>query len=249
MSQSRAVSIVTGATSGIGRATARQLAQRGHSVVLVGRREALLQEVASEIAALDPSAPRPMVMAADVTDPASAARVIDEAERTFGRIDALVNNAGDAAVVPIDQSDRELFERMFAVNVYGPAALISRAWPVFKRQRGGRVVNVSSMASADPFPGFFAYAAAKSAVESLARSCAKEGASMGVRACAVAPGAVETPLLRGMFPPTKLPAAMCLSPEEVARVIAGFVAGERDQESGKTIYLRKQGEAVIERVA
>lgn len=225
------VAIVTGAGSGIGRATAVMLSRRGWRLVLAGRREERLTETAEMLAG------ESAVVEADVGDLAEAAEIVDAAVERFGRVDALVNNAGWAPLAPIEKTGGELLEEVFAVNALGPAAAISRAWPVFQKQKSGCVVNISTMGTADPFPGFFAYAAAKTAVESMVRSCVVEGKKIGVRAFAVAPGAVETEILRANFSEKVLPGSRCLKAEQVAAVIVGCVCGERDGDNGKVIYL------------
>lgn len=225
------VAIVTGAGSGIGRATAVMLSARGWRLVLAGRREERLTETAQLL-----SGPA-VVVVADVGDLAEAAGIVDAAVERFGQVDALVNNAGWAPLASIEQTGGEMLEEVFAVNALGPAAAISRAWPVFQRQKSGCVVNVSTMGTADPFPGFFAYAAAKTAVESMVRSCAVEGKKIGVRAFAVAPGAVETEILRSNFSEKVLPSRKCLKAEDVAAVIVTCVCGGRDGDNAKVIYL------------
>ena len=97
------------------------------------------------------------------------------------------------------------------------------------------MVNVSSMATQDPFPGFFAYAASKAALNLMARSCATEGREHGIRAFAVAPGAVETDMLRAAFGEDVIPREQTLDPDTVARVIVECVTGERDAQNGDTI--------------
>ncbi len=225
------VAIVTGAGSGIGRATAVMLSARGWRLVLAGRREERLTETAEMLTGAA------VVVVADVGDLAEAAGIVDAAVERFGRVDALVNNAGWAPLTPIEKTGGEMLEEVFAVNALGPAAAISRAWPVFQKQKSGCVVNVSTMGTADPFPGFFAYAAAKTAVESMVRSCVVEGKKIGVRAFAVAPGAVETEILRANFSEKVLPSRKCLKAEDVAAVITACVLGERDGDNGKVIYL------------
>jgi NAD(P)-dependent dehydrogenase (short-subunit alcohol dehydrogenase family) len=96
-------------------------------------------------------------------------------------------------------------------------------------------VNVSSIATVDPFPGFFAYAASKAALNLMTASAAKEGANVGIRAFAVAPGAVETPMLRASFDAKAVPPEACLEPESVARVIVACATGLRDADSGRVI--------------
>lgn len=237
------VAIVTGAGSGIGRATAVALGREGFDVVLVGRRAEALEATG----ALLPGECAHVCVPLDVADPHSAHVMVTSCLGRFGRLDVLVNNAGMAALMPIDRTSPETIERVFMTNAVGPACAIARAWTVFKRQhaegRVGRVghcvVNVSTYGTSDPFPGFFAYASSKASLNLMARSCAKEGKAIGVRAFAVAPGAVETPMLRGLFSESALPPSKCLTPEDVAAEIVACVEGERDERNGETIYLRK----------
>jgi NAD(P)-dependent dehydrogenase (short-subunit alcohol dehydrogenase family) len=223
------VAIVTGAGSGIGRAAALDLSREGFSCVLAGRRADALLETARSCAA--PSLPVP----ADVGTHDGCRRVVAACLERWGRIDALVNNAGLGRVVPLAQTTPELLDETYRVNTMSAAWLTLLAWPVFERQGSGRIVNVSSIASIDPFPGFFAYAGSKAAMNLLAASAAKEGGAIGVRAFAVAPGAVETPMLRAAFDEASLPRDQTLDPEAVARVIADCAAGRRDADSGRVI--------------
>ena len=226
------VAIVTGAGSGIGLATVKLLDAEGWRLVLVGRGIERLEEAASACRDALP-------FAGDVADPDLGVTVVGRALDHFGRLDAVVNNAGAAPLLPIDEHTPEVIESVFRTNSVGPACLIAAAWETLVAQKSGCVVNVSSIATRDPFPGFFAYAASKAAVELMARSCAKEGAEHGIRAYAVAPGAVETGMLRGLFSEQTLPPEACLSPDEVARVIVDCVLGKRAEESGSTIYVTK----------
>lgn len=225
------VAIVTGAGSGIGAATARMLATRGYAVVLVGRRADPLDEVRRSMT--DPV--RHLIMPADVADSERAAEVVDRTVEAFGRIDALVLAAGTAPRAPIDQTSESVLEEAFFVNAFGKAFFIVRAWPVFKRQRAGRVVVVSTLGTLDPFPGFFAYAASKSAADSFVRSIRAEGGPMGITAFAVNPGCVETAMLRRNFPEKVIPREKALPPEAIAEVIVSCATGERDAESGSVI--------------
>lgn len=231
------VAIVTGAGSGIGRAVCGLLANAGYRLSLVGRREEKLQETMSEIDARSAAPPEMLILSADVTNAQQAMSVVDMTAQQWGRADALVNGAGVAPLAAIDRTDEDLLYRTFAVNTFASAYLIARTWPVFRRQRSGCIVNISTMGTADPFPGFFVYAAAKSAVESLTRSVAKEGASFGVRAFSVAPGAVETDMLRANFSERQIPRRRALDPLDVAHVICDCVLGRRDGEAGSTIFL------------
>ncbi|MEL6797046.1 MAG: SDR family oxidoreductase [Planctomycetota bacterium] len=227
------VSIVTGASSGIGLATAKRLAEAGHHVVLVGRTEAKLHAAAD---AIETSAGTTAITA-NVGDPDQARAIISHVADDMGRVDAIVNNAGAAPLLPIDETTDETLDHTFRVNALGPAALIAEAWPIFKSQHSGRIVNVSTMGTQDPFPGFFAYAASKAALNLMTKSCANEGAEFGIRAFAIAPGAVETPMLRGLFDETMIPTDACLAPDDVAKVIVDCTLGVRDEDSGSIIWL------------
>jgi 3-oxoacyl-[acyl-carrier protein] reductase len=207
------------------------LSELGWRVALVGRREAALNETGSLL-----KAPW-LAIVADVGDAAQIAGAVRRAVETWGRLDALINNAGVAPMLAIEQTTPAVIDETYRINAIGPSYAIAAAWPVFLRQRSGRIVNVSTMGTLDPFAGFFAYAASKAAVNSMARSCAKEGRGHGIYAFAVAPGAVETPMLRAIFSESVLPRARCLAPEDVARVIVECATGRRDGQSGETIVL------------
>lgn len=227
--------LVTGAGSGIGRATADVLSQRGFAVALAGRRMDALRETSAAL-------PGPsIVLAGDVGDAAYARGMVAKVVEAFGRLDVLVNNAGFAPRMTIDRTYPELLDEAFRINALGPANTIAAAWPVFVRQRSGCVVNVSSMASIDPFPGFFAYGSAKAALNLMARCCATEGRAFNVRAFAVAPGAVETPMLRANFDERAVPPGACLAPEAVAALIVDCVEGRRDADNGGVIPITAGG--------
>jgi NAD(P)-dependent dehydrogenase (short-subunit alcohol dehydrogenase family) len=225
------VAIVTGAGSGIGRSVAMLLSRGGYLVVLVGRRRGALEAVAAGL----PGASR--IEPTDIGDARAARAMAARVADALGRVDVLVNNAGLAPLVPIVSTDDATLEAVFRVNALGPAALISELWPVFERRGSGCIVNISSIGSRDPFPGFFAYGASKAALNTMTRSCATEGAAIGVRAFCIAPGAVETPMLRGLFSIDQIPPTACLKPEDVARVALECVEGQRDADNGSVIWL------------
>lgn len=228
--------IVTGAGSGIGRAAAARLAARGHPLLLVGRTLAKLEATAAAIAREHPSLPIEL-FEADLADPSAPASAVARAVARFGRLDTLVNAAGVAPLAPIDRTDLPLLESTFATNTFAPALLIAAAWPALRASGGGCIVNVSTIGTSDPFPGFFAYAASKSALDSLTRSAAREGARARIRAFAVNPGAVETPLLRSNFPERTIPRERTLSPDAVAEVILDCIEGRRPEDLGRCIPL------------
>jgi NAD(P)-dependent dehydrogenase (short-subunit alcohol dehydrogenase family) len=229
------VALVSGAGSGIGRAIAVQLSYAGYFVALVGRRPDPLHETLTLL-----KNGNGLVLQADLGDVREARRCVRECVAATGRLDALINNAGLGRVVAIGMQTDDLLRETFAINAFAPASMILEAWPTFAAQhaatgRGGCIVNISSMATVDPFPGFFGYAASKAALNSMAASIAKEGEAIAVRAFAVAPGAVETSMLRAAFNEDAIARDQCLAPESAARVVLACVRGERDHWNGRTI--------------
>ena len=243
------VAIVTGAGSGIGRATAVLLAQSGFNLVLVGRRMGALEETVG----LFPEGAEGHCVSADLGDSEQAGSIAKSAVERFGRLDVVVNNAAVAPLLPIDETSSKLIEEVYAVNAVGPACTIAAAWEVFKKQHaegrswrlGACVVNVSTMGTMDPFPGFFAYASSKAALNVMAKSCANEGKSIGVRAFSVAPGAVETEMLRTIFSKEVLPPDKCMAAQRVAEEIVACVLGERDVNNGKTVFMSADRGVVV----
>ncbi len=227
------VAIVTGAGSGVGRCVAHRLIERGWRVALAGRTEETLRETA-EASGREADC---LVAATDITEPPEAARLVGQTHEAFGRVDALINNAGMASLVPIVDVTIDALRDSFAVNTFGPGLLIAAAFPIMVKQKSGRIVNVASKGVKDPFPGFFAYGAAKSALDSFTRSIENEGKRKGVRGFTVAPGAIETQMLRGMWDEKQLPASSTLDPNDVAELIVACATGEKDDEAGQTLYI------------
>jgi len=235
------VAIVTGAGSGVGLETTRLLASKGWSVALAARTREKLEAARAALQGEGCDAGRVLVHDCDVADPDRVAGLVRATHERFGRIDALVNNAGLAALRPIDKSDPAFLQEMFAVNALGPAYAISACWPIFREQKRGCVVNVATKGTADPFPGFFAYAGAKASVNTFVKSVANEGKRFNIRGFSVAPGAIDTPMLRSMWDEKVLPSDKCLKAADVAAVIVACIEGERDDENGETIYLLPPG--------
>ncbi len=186
------VVIVTGASSGIGRATALKFAAQGARVALVARDADALVQVAREIAANGGEA---KAIPADVTDEAAVERVVQETVAAFGGIDVLVNAAGIIATGTIETTTLEEWDYMMNVNARAPFYLMQCAMP-YLIERKGNVVNVSSVTGVRSFPGILAYCVSKAAVDQLTHCAALEMASRGVRVNAVNPGVVRTQLHR-----------------------------------------------------
>ena len=181
--------VVTGAGSGIGRATAERLAEAGCQVTLIGRHVARLNETADRIGDLAFAAP------ADVTDPDALAAAIEVGRDRFGPIDILVNNAGAATSAPFLKTDAEALRAMLALNLEAPAEAARLVLPGMLTRRWGRIVNVASTAGLKGYPYVSAYVAAKHGLVGLTRALALEVASKGVTVNAVCPGFTDTDLV------------------------------------------------------
>jgi NAD(P)-dependent dehydrogenase (short-subunit alcohol dehydrogenase family) len=184
--------IVTGATSGIGRATAEAFGRARGAVVLVGRSQTALQEVAETVRK---SGGRPATCAADVTTTGAPERIIRTALDLGGAVDVLVNAAGIIASGTLDATTDAVWDSMMAVNVTAPFRLMRAAAPHLTARKG-TIVNVSSVNGLRSFAGVLAYCVSKSAVDQLTRCAALEMAPLGVRVNAVNPGVTVTNLHR-----------------------------------------------------
>lgn len=184
--------IVTGATSGIGRAAAEAFGREGASVVLVGRSESGLTDAAAAVRA---AGGKPTPCRADVTADDSPDRIVKTALDAFGGIDVVVNAAGVIASGALEATTDDVWDRMMAVNARAPFRLMRAALPHLIARKGA-VVNVSSVNGLRSFPGVLAYCVSKSAVDHLTRCAAIELAPLGVRVNAVNPGVTVTNLHR-----------------------------------------------------
>lgn len=228
--------IVTGAGRGIGRACALRLGREGYSVVVCSRTGAELEETARLVAA---AGGRAVVAVGDVTADGFAAEVVARAERELGGVGALVLAAGVAPLKPVEETPVALFREVLEGNLVSAYAFVHAAWAGMRRRGSGAVVTISSLASRDPFGGFTAYSAAKAGVNLMTLCLDREGKPHGIRAYAVAPGAVETAMFRKLMSPEQFPSEKALRPEEVAEVVWQCVAGALTHSGGETIFMSK----------
>ena len=184
--------IVTGATSGIGRATAEAFGREGASVIVVGRQERVVAEVASAIQA---DGGRSAGCVADITADVAPDRIVGTAISSFGGVDVLVNAAGVIATGTLEATSDETWDTMMAVNLRAPFRLMRAAAPHLAVRRGS-VVNVSSVNGLRSFSGVLGYCVSKAGVDHLTRCAALELAPIGVRVNAVNPGVTVTNLHR-----------------------------------------------------
>jgi NAD(P)-dependent dehydrogenase (short-subunit alcohol dehydrogenase family) len=226
--------LITGALTGIGRATALAFAQEGATVVVSGRREPEGQALAAELQAH--GAPAAAFIRADVREEAQVRALVEQTVNRFGRLDVAVNNAGvEGATGPITEQSADNYDLIFDTNVRGVLFSIQHEMRAMLAQGSGAIVNVSSVAGHVGFPGASVYVASKHAVEGLTKSAALEAATAGVRVNAVAPGPVETGMMdrfTGHNAEAKagllagIPAKRAATAEEVAQTIV-FLASDK----------------------
>jgi NAD(P)-dependent dehydrogenase (short-subunit alcohol dehydrogenase family) len=236
------VAIVTGASQGIGRAIALELARVGADVVVCSRRPAALKPVADEVRALGR---RAIAVECDVADAGQVNDVVGQTTATFGRIDLLVNNAGYRIRSPLEDLPRREWDAMIGTNLTGVFLFCQAAGRVMIRQKSGTIVNVTSVAGRTGTRGMAAYAAAKAGVTVLTQSLGAEWAKHGIRVNAVAPGPVET---EGVLEVWKTPAMIAQAarevplgrlgrPEEIARAVVFVASDEASFMTGETLYV------------
>ena len=184
----KSVAVVTGASQGIGRATAIRLARDFSAIVLAARNAGELQETA---AAVKSAGAEPLVRDLDLRQPAAAESLIKDALASFGRIDALLNIAGAVAQIDLFEMTDAQWEDGMALKLHGARRLTVRAWDALKASHGS-VVFMSGSAALDPKPGFAAVAATNAAISALAKAFSEQGIKDGVQVNSVVPGAVMT---------------------------------------------------------
>ena len=199
------IAVVTGANKGIGREIAKQLAELGDTVVVGARNEEAGEQVAAEIRANGGEA---VAVALDVTDPASTAAAAKTVESLFGRVDALVNNAGIPQRSRLANVSTDDWDRVIAVNLTGPMLGMRTLAP--RMGPGASIVNVGSAAALTAHHTV-AYTASKWGLRGLSRVAATEFGPRGIRVNAVHPGYIETPMMAGANP-AMLPAQLSLTP-------------------------------------
>lgn len=225
-----AVAVITGASSGIGRATALEFARRGAHVVLAARRDEPLHDLEAECRRMGV---RAVAVPCDVADERAVQNLASQALSIFGRVDVWVNNAGVYLAGKFDQTPVEDIRRLFEVNFFGVVYGSRAALPIFKRQRRGVLINIGSLNSKIPTPYFSAYAASKHAVAGLSGALRQELMLEGAEeifVCTVMPQGVDTPIFQhaGNYTGRALKALPPVaSPERAAKVIVGLVEKPR----------------------
>ncbi|MCC6587504.1 MAG: SDR family NAD(P)-dependent oxidoreductase [Bryobacterales bacterium] len=231
------VAVITGASTGIGAACARELSRRGAKVVLAARSAENLAVVADETGGI--------AIAGDITDAAVQRQVLDTAVARFGRVDILINNAGVGVYSPSHSGSMADIRQMFELNLFAALALVQLAAPGMKQQRDGMIVNISSIAGLAPLPWFTMYSATKYAVCAMTDGQRMELARYNVRTMAVCPGYVRTGFSTNVLagkPPEKLwrNRRFAITAEECARATADGIEREK-----RTVVTPKAGWALV----
>ncbi len=211
--------VITGASSGIGEATARLLSSQGYPLLLIARRIERLEAMAL---------PNSMCRKVDITDGDSFKAAIAEAEAVYGKVDCLINNAGVMLLGLAHEQDPAEWKNMFDVNVMGLLNGIHAVLADMKARKGGTVVNISSIAGRKTFPNHAAYCGTKFAVHAITENIREEVADENVRLVTIAPGAVETELLshttsdeiKAGYDTWKEEMGGVLKPEDIANAIS-----------------------------
>jgi NAD(P)-dependent dehydrogenase (short-subunit alcohol dehydrogenase family) len=228
------VVIVTGGGGGIGRACSVRFAEAGAQVIAASRsRDALVETRAI----ITKKRGRCDVETVDVSVAEQVDRLVSTVIDRYGRVDVLVNNAGIAPLGTVDAITPERFDELVAVNIAGVYYGCRAVFPIMRERGGGAIVNISSIASVDPFPGLAAYGASKAWVNAWTKGLANEGKAHGVRVFAVAPGAAETPMLRGAFP--DYPEDQALDPSDVAELVFAMCQPACRHVTGQTVFIKK----------
>ena len=208
------VIVITGASSGIGRALALRAARAGYDVVAIGRNRAALEQLAERVRA---EHARIAIESLDVSDPQHARTIVELARRTFGRIDVLVNNAGQVAIGPLSEQSDEALRAQFGTHAIGPIALVREALPLL-RSSHGHVFMLGSGVARVPVGGLGAYPPSKAATRSASSVLRSELKPQGIAVTYVDPGVVDTAFMSRAGMPGA-PAAIMAAPDEVARKI------------------------------
>lgn len=223
------MTVITGASAGIGRAAAHEFARAGARVVLAARDRDRLDQVAREIGAFQPEV---LAVPTDVTDRGQVGRLIGEARARFGRVDILICNAGVGLYSPVEEMPDEALRRVFEVNFFGVVGCVQEALPSMREQGAGLIQFVSSVIGKRAVPGYSGYCATKFALYALAESLRLELAGTGVLVQTVYPAFTETDFSKNAVirrPPHAAPRIAPMPAEAVARqMLRAARRGSRD---------------------
>lgn len=230
---------ITGASSGMGEAAAKHLANLGASVVLGARRADKIEALSKEI---NDNGGKSLAIAVDVTKRDQVKQFVDSAVAHFGRVDVILNNAGIMPLSPIDRLNVDEWDTMIDVNIKGVLNGIAAVLPYMKEQKSGQIINTSSVAGHKIFGGSAVYSATKFAVWALTEGLRMEVKPYNIRTTIVCPGAVKTELLEHISEADIQQAnqdyvgAVGISPDSFARVVAFAISQPDDVDINEVIF-------------
>src|SRR5216684_332119 len=237
--------LITGASSGIGEAFARQLAARGHNLLLVARSEDKLINLCNELGRINGT--RAQYVALDLSEPKAPARLFEETQKRDMQIDFLINNAGFGSMGDFTELDLGRALNMIDLNVRALVDLTNRFLIPMRERKSGSIINVASTAGFQPVPFMATYAATKAFVLSFSEALWEENRPHGVKVMALCPGVTET----NFFAASRMerpPARISQTPEEVvATALRGLARGKSSVISGWTNFMMIQGERLTPR--
>ena len=231
--------VITGASSGLGEATARALAAQGASVALGARRQDRIQSLAHE---LTRNGGKAIAVTTDVADRAQVQALVDAAVQAYGRIDVMINNAGLMPQSLLERRRIDEWDRMIDVNIKGVLYGIAAALPYMQRQKSGHFINVSSVAGHLVRPGTAVYAATKHAVRALSEGLRQEVKPYNIRTTVISPGAVATELPDSVTDPDtaarvrKFYADAAIPADSFARAVAFAISQPEDVDINEIMF-------------
>jgi len=233
------VVVITGASSGLGQATARLLSAQGATVVMGARRIDRLQALAQELAG---GSGKALAVATDVTQRDQVKRLVDAAVQAYGRIDVMINNAGLMPHSPLERLKVDDWDRTIDVNIKGVLYGIAAALPCMREQKSGQIINVSSVAGHKVGPGSAVYAATKHAVRALSEGLRQEVKPYNIRTTVISPGAVATELPNSITEPDvsesihKFYEAYAIPADSFARAVAFAMSQPEDVDVNEILF-------------
>jgi NADP-dependent 3-hydroxy acid dehydrogenase YdfG len=233
------VIVITGASSGLGEASARLLAAQGATVVLGARRQDRIRSLADELTA---NGGKALAMQMDVTRRDQVQKLVDAAVQAYGRLDVMINNAGLMPQALLERLDVDDWDRMIDVNLKGVLYGIAAALPYMQRQKSGHFINVSSVAGHRVGPGFAVYAATKHAVRALSEGLRQEVKPYNIRTAVISPGAVATELPNSVTDPDagarirKFYEEAAIPADSFARTVAFAISQPEDVDINEILF-------------